>query len=147
MRGAVRSLVVMAVVVATGVAGVGVRAEAQAPKAEPVYDVSFTAGPAGQEAVYTGTSTFIVDAKGMVTGKMAIVSPTTVRANLAGQVDKGSWTFEYTYEMPDQGCTGVLKGSATVPADRKAITGTATVGGDCAPEPMNATFSFTLKAK
>lgn len=147
MRGAVRSGMVMAVIVAAGAAGVGVRAEAQASKAEPVYDVSFTAGPAGQEAVYTGTSTLIIDAKGMVTGKMAIVSPTTVRANLGGQIAKGAWTFEYTYEMPDQGCTGVLKGSATVPADRKAISGSAVISGDCAPEPLTATFSFTLKAK
>lgn len=141
MRGAVRSGTIIAVVLAAAVAG----AEAQAPKAEPVYDVAFTTGPAGEEAVYTGTSTFNVDAKGMVTGKMAIVSPTTVRANLAGQIAKGLWTFEYVYEIPDQGCTGVLKGTATVPADRKEISGTATVGGDCAPEPMSATFSFTLK--
>lgn len=141
MRGAVRSGMVIAVMLAVAVAGTG----AQAPKAEPVYDVSFIAGPAGEEAVYTGTSTFNVDAKGVVTGTMAIVSPTTVRASLAGQVAKGIWTFEYMYEIPDQGCTGVLKGTAEVPADRKLISGTATVGGDCAPEPMNATFSFTLK--
>lgn len=141
MRGAVRSGTVMTLVLAAAVAGAG----AQTPKAEPVYDVAFTTGPAGEEAVYTGTSTFNVDAKGMVTGKMSIVSPTTVRANLAGQIAKGLWTFEYVYEIPDQGCTGVLKGTAKVPADRKEISGTATVGGDCAPEPLNATFSFTLK--
>ncbi len=141
MREAVRSGMVVAVMLAAAVAGAG----AQAPKAEPVYDVAFTTGPAGEEAVYTGTSTFSVDAKGMVTGKMAIVSPTTVRANLSGQIVEGTWTFEYVYEMPDQGCTGVLKGTAKVPADRKTFSGTATVGGDCAPEPMNATFSFTLK--
>ena len=142
MRAVVRSGTVMAVMLAIGVAGMG----AQALKADPVYDVSFTTGPAGEEQVYTGTSTFVVDAKGMVTGKMAILSPTAVRATLAGQVEKGVWTFQYTYEMPDQGCTGTLTGSAKVPADRKAITGTAVVGGDCAPEPMNATFSFSLQA-
>lgn len=141
MRGAVRSGMVSAVMMVAAVAAAG----AQAPKAEPVYDVSFTVGPAGEEAVYTGTSTFNVDAKGMVTGTMAIVTPTTVRANLAGQIAKGAWTFEYAYEIPDQGCTGVLTGTATVPADRKVISGTATVSGDCAPEPMHATFSFTLK--
>ncbi len=141
MRGAVRSGMVIVVMLAASGAGAG----AQAPKAEPVYDVAFTTGPAGEEAVYTGTSTFNVDANGVVTGKMAIVSPTTVRATLSGQITKGTWTFDYVYEIPDQGCTGVLRGTAKVPADRKLISGTAVVAGDCAPEPMNATFSFTLK--
>jgi hypothetical protein len=146
MRKAVRSGLVLAVLVATGMAA-GVRVKAQAPKAEPVYDVSFIAGPAGQEATYTGTSTLVVDAKGVVSGKMNITAPTTVRATLAGQIEKGVWTFKYSYEMPDQGCTGVLSGTAKVPADQKLIAGTVAIGGDCAPEPMNGTFSFTLKAK
>lgn len=120
---------------------------AQAPKVEPVYDVTFVAGPAGQEASYTGTSTFNVDAKGVVTGKMAIVNPTTVRATLSGQMAKGTWTFDYTYEMPDQGCTGTLKGTAKVTEDKKAISGTALIGGDCSPEPMNGTFTFRLQEK
>jgi hypothetical protein len=127
------------------VAGVGLGA--QAPKAEAMYDVTFIAGPAGQEASYTGTSTFVVDAKGVVTGKMTIASPTTVRAILTGTITKGTWTFDYAYEMPDQGCTGNLKGTATVPADRKAISGTALIGGDCAPDPMNGVFTFKLKEK
>jgi hypothetical protein len=144
MRGVVRSGMVIAVMLATAAAGIRAQAPAAA-KAEPLYDVAFTTGPAGQEAVYKGTTTFTVDGKGVVTGKMAIIEPTTVRATLSGQIDKGVWTFAYSYEMPDQGCTGTLKGTAKVPADRKAITGTAVVGGDCAPEPMNATFSFTAK--
>lgn len=137
-----RAAVMAAVLVAAG-AVLG----AQAPKTEPVYDVSFLAGPPGQEATYTGTSTLNIDAKGVVTGKMEIVSPTTVRAALAGQVANGTWTFEYSYEMPDQGCLGMLKGTATVSADRKKISGTALIGGDCAPEPMNGTFSFTQQEK
>ena len=120
---------------------------AQAPKMEPVYDVTFIAGPAGEEAEYTGTSTFSVDAKGMVAGKMVILSPTTVLATLSGRIDQGMWTFEYPYEMTDQGCTGTLKGSAKVPADRKEISGSALIGGDCAPEPMTGTFTFTLQVK
>jgi hypothetical protein len=126
-------------------AGVGIGA--QALKVEPVYDVTFIAGPPGEEASYTGTTTFNVDAKGMVTGKMAIISPTTVRANIAGQIEKGTWTFKYTYEMPDQGCTGSLEGSAPVPADRKTISGKVLIGGECSPEPMNGTFTFKLQEK
>lgn len=137
-----RAAIVAAVFVLAG-AGMG----AQAPKVEPTYDVTFIAGPAGQEAAYTGTSTFVVDAKGGVTGKMTIVSPTTVRATLAGTISKGTWAFEYTYEMPDQGCTGTLKGTAKVPADRKVISGNALIGGECAQEPMNGTFTFKLQEK
>jgi len=138
-----RARVLAAMLVVAGMAGVS----AQTPVTGPVYDVSFLAGPAGEEAAYTGTSTFSVDAKGMVTGTMAIVNPTTVKAKLAGQIEKGIWTFEYPYEMTDQGCMGVLKGTAKVPADKKVISGTVTIGGDCAPEPMNGTFTFTLQAK
>ena len=137
-----RAAVIGAVLVMAA-AGLG----AQAPKVEPVYDVTFVAGPPGQEASYTGTTTFNVDAKGMVTGKMAIANPTTVRANISGQIDKGTWAFEYTYEMPDQGCTGSLKGTGSVPADRKVISGKVLIGGDCSPEPMNGTFTFKLQEK
>lgn len=136
-----------AVAIAAILAITGAGLSAQATKAEPVYDVTFVAGPPGQEASYTGTSTFSVDAKGAVTGKMVITSPTTVRASIAGTLEKGTWTFKYSYEMPDQGCTGSLEGSAAVPADRKAISGKVLIGGDCAPEPMNGTFTFKLQEK
>ena len=136
-----------AVIVAMVLVMAGVGMGAQAPKTEPVYDVTFIAGPPGEEASYTGTTTFNVDAKGMVTGTMAILSPTTVRATIAGQIVKGTWTFKYTYEMPDQGCTGSLEGSAPVPADRKTISGKVLIGGECSPEPMNGTFTFKLQEK
>ena len=138
-----RAGVLAAVLVVAGMAGMS----AQTPAAGPVYDVSFLAGPAGQEAAYTGTTTFSVDAKGMVTGTMALVSPTPVKAKLGRRVDKGEWTFEYPYDMTDQGCMGILKGTAKIPADKKVISGAVTIGGDCAPEPMNGTFTFTLQAK
>ncbi len=137
-----RARVLAAVLVVAGMAGIS----AQTPAAGPVYDVSLLVGPAGQEAAYTGTTTFSVDAKGMVTGTMAIVSPTTVKANLAGRIEKGEWTFEYPYEMTAQGCMGVLNGTAKIPVDKKVISGAVTIGGDCAPEPMNGTFTFTLQA-
>jgi len=115
--------------------------------AAKVYDVSFLAGPPGEEATYTGTTTFSVDAKGMVTGKMSISSPTTVRATLSGQVEKGKWTFDYPYEMVEQGCWGNLKGTADVSSDGKMVSGTALIGGDCSPEPINGKFSFKLQVK
>ena len=136
-----------AVIVAVVLVMVGVGMGAQAPKTGPVYDVTFIAGPPGEEASYTGTTTFNVDAKGVVTGKMAILSPTTVNATIAGQIEKGTWTFKYAYEMPDQGCTGTLEGTAPVPADRKTISGKVLIGGECAPEPMNGTFTFKLQEK
>jgi len=109
------------------------------------YDVVFVLP--GDSPQHTGTTTFSADAKGVVTGTLRIDMPTTVTATLAGTLKDGKWTFEYPYAIPDQGCTGTVSGSAKVPADRKVISGEATIGGQCAPEPIAATFSFTLRQK
>lgn len=120
-----------------------VPASAQAP----TYNVSWIAGPPGQEATYTGTTTFAVDAKGVVTGRMALIDPVGVNAAISGTVAKDVWTFEFGYEIPDQMCSGTLKGTGKVAADRKAIQGTAVIAGACVPEPFNSTFTFTLQEK
>lgn len=120
-----------------------VPASAQAP----TYNVSWIAGPPGEEATYTGTTTFNVDAKGAVTGRMALTDPVGVSAALAGTVEKGVWTFEFSYEIPDQQCTGVLKGTGKISEGRKTIQGTALIAGACAPQPFNSTFTFTLQEK
>ncbi len=113
----------------------------------PTYDVSWVAGPPGSEQTYTGTATMAVDGKGVVTGKLAITSPEAVNATLTGTVAKDTWTFEYPYEIPVQGCTGVIKGTARIGAGKKTVEGTAMIGGGCAPEPFNSTFKFTLQEK
>lgn len=113
----------------------------------PTYAVNWVAGPPGSEQTYTGTTTWAVDGKGVVTGKLAITSPAAVNANLSGTVAKGTWTFEYPYEIPEQQCTGVIKGTAKVGAGNKTVEGTATIGGACAPEPFSSTFKFTLQEK
>lgn len=113
----------------------------------PTYDVSWVAGPPGQEQTYSGTTTFSVDAKGVVTGKLAITLPAAVNAALSGSVVKDTWTFEYPYEIPDQMCSGTIKGTAKVGEGRKTIQGTAVIGGGCAPEPFNSTFTFTRQEK
>jgi hypothetical protein len=120
-----------------------VPASAQAP----TYNVSWIAGPPGDEATYTGTATMNVDAKGVVTGKLGLVDPVAVTAALAGTIAKDTWTFEFAYEIPDQMCTGTLKGSGKVSEGRKTIQGTAIVGGECAPEPFDSSFTFTLQEK
>jgi hypothetical protein len=113
----------------------------------PTYDVNWVAGPPGSEQTYTGTTTWAVDSKGAVTGKLAITSPAAVNAVLSGTVAKDTWTFDYPYEIPEQQCTGVIKGTAKVSADKKTVEGTATIGGGCAPEPFNSTFKFTQQTK
>lgn len=113
----------------------------------PTYNVSWIAGPPGEEATYTGTTTFVVDAKGAVTGKLALIDPVGVTATLGGTIVQDTWTFEIGYEIPDQMCTGTLKGSAKVAAERKTIQGAALIAGECAPEPFNSTFTFTLQEK
>lgn len=113
----------------------------------PTYNVSWVAGPPGQEQTYTGTTTFSVDAKGVVTGKLALTAPVGVNGTLAGTVVKDTWTFEYGYQIPDQMCSGTIKGTAKIAEGRKSVKGTAVIGGDCAPEPFNSTFTFTLPEK
>ena len=115
-----------------------------AQQAPPTYDAKFTTAE-GQ--VYSGTLTFAVDAKGVVTGKMKLVDPTEVTGTLAGTVKGGMWTFEYPYEIPAQGCTGTVKGSAKVPADQKVIEGKGIAGGGCAEQPIELTFTLTKQAK
>ncbi len=120
-----------------------VPASAQAP----TYNVSWIAGPPGQEATYTGTTTFVVDAKGVVTGKLSLINPVGVNAAISGTVAKDVWTFDFGYEIPDQMCSGTLKGTGKVAAGRKTIQGTAVIAGACVPEPFNSTFTFTLQEK
>ena len=115
-----------------------------AQQAPATYDAKFTTAE-GQ--VYSGTLTFAVDAKGVVTGKMKLVDPTEVTGTLAGTVKGGMWTFEYPYEIPAQGCTGTVKGSAKVPADQKVIEGKGIAGGACAEQPIELTFTLTKQGK
>jgi hypothetical protein len=111
---------------------------------QATYDAKFT-GADGQ--VYTGTLTFAVDPKGAVSGKMKLVDPIEVLGTLAGTVKDGTWTFEYPYEIPQQGCTGVVKGTAKVPTDQKVIEGKGVAGGGCAEQPIELTFTLTRQAK
>ena len=67
-------------------------------------------------------------------------------ATLAGEVKDGPWAIDHTYSMPAQGCSGTIKGTAKVPADRKVISGTVTIGGACVESPTEATFTFTQQA-
>jgi hypothetical protein len=115
-----------------------------AQQTAPTYDAKFVTAE-GQ--AYTGTMTFSVDAKGVVSGKMRLVDPTEVTGTLAGTVKGGTWTFEFPYEIPAQGCTGTVKGSAKVPADQKVIEGKGVAGGACAEQPIDLTFTLTKQAK
>ena len=133
-----RSLLLVSVVLSGGVF------QGTAPAA-PTYDATFTLDTNGE--VYTGTTTFVVDAKGAVTGKMVLTQPTEVNAMLGGVVKDGNWDVAYDYAIPAQNCTGSLKGAAQVPKDMKVIAGKVTIGGACTEQVMTATFSFTRREK
>jgi hypothetical protein len=115
----------------------------QTAPAAPTYDAKYSVQTPDGAQDYTGTTTFAVDAKGVVTGKMTLNNPTVVTANLNGTIKDGVWTFEYEYAIPDRNCTGTVKGTGKVPADRKLISGSAAISGACAEQPLTATFSFT----
>ncbi len=113
----------------------------------PVYDATFSVTTENGTQAYTGTTTFVVDAKGVVTGKMNLTQPTAVEGTLSGTIKGGTWTFEYPYSIAEQNCSGTVKGTGTVPADHKAISGTATILGACTSQPLAATFTFKLQEK
>ena len=115
---------------------------AQTP-APPQYDAKFVLTD-GQ--VYSGTTTFEVDAKGVVTGRMVLTQPTPVTSTLAGSLKDGIWTFTYNYSASGQGCAGTLTGTAKVPTDRKLISGNAIITG-CSEEPLATVFTFTMQPK
>ncbi len=107
----------------------------------PTYAVTYTL----DQGTYTGSTTFNVDRKGVVTGTMSLTSPIAVNGTLNGEVKNGTWTFDFPYTIAEQGCSGTVKGAAKVSADRKTISGDATIDGACVEQPTAATFSFTRK--
>jgi hypothetical protein len=115
--------------------------EAQTPP--PQYDARFVLT---NGAVYEGTTTFVVDEKSVVTGRMVLTVPTPVNSTLAGSLKDGIWTFKYAYIATDDGCSGTVTGTAKVPTDRKLISGNAVIDG-CTEEPLAAVFTFTGRDK
>lgn len=117
-------------------------AVAQNPPATPIptYDVRVDV-----DQTYTGTTTFAADQSGKVSGTMHLDSPAAVDAKLSGVVKDGTWTFDYEFSMPDQGCAGRASGTAKVSADGSTISGNIAVGGDCVQQPQSGSFSFTRK--
>jgi hypothetical protein len=117
----------------------GLTIRGQAP---PPYDVRVEF-----DQVSTGTTTFVVDKAGKVSGTMHIDTPNVVDATLAGTIKDGVWTFEYPFSMPDQNCTGTASGTAKVTADVSSVSGTVSISGGCAPQPMSGAFTFTKRPK
>lgn len=113
----------------------------QAGPGAVTYDAAFVLA----QGTYTGTTTFEIGKDGKVTGTMKLTDPTIVDATLAGTVKDGTWTFEYTYTIPEQGCSGTVKGTATVDKDASLVKGEVTIGGACVEEPTQATFAFSKK--
>jgi hypothetical protein len=113
--------------------------------AAPAYDVRFDVKADGETQTYLGTTTFVIAADGKVTGTMKVTQPTIVDAALAGAVKGDTWTFEYGYAIPEQACQGIVTGTGKVSADRKTIEGQARIAGECAPTPLEASFSFVRK--
>ncbi len=135
-----RSLVLAAVLAGSGVW----QGTTPPPTPEPTYDAKYTDAD-GQ--VYTGTLTFAVDAKGVVTGRMKLTDPLEIVATLGGTVKDGKWTFDYPYEIPAQGCSGTVKGTGDISPDSKTVQGSATSGGTCSEQPTQLTFTLTRQAK
>jgi hypothetical protein len=106
----------------------------------PTYDATFVVAD-GQ--AYKGTMTFRVDRQGAVTGRLNLTQPLGVTGTLAGAVKDGTWTFEYPYAIAEKNCTGVVKGTGKVPADKQSICGTVVISGVCSATPQKGTFTMS----
>lgn len=113
----------------------------QAPAA-PIYDVKVDL-----DHTSTGTTTFVVDKDGNVSGTLHIEAPDVAEAKLAGSIKDGVWTYKYPFSMPDRNCTGTVAGMAKVTADQASVSGSMTVSGACTDQPMDGTFTFTRRSK
>lgn len=126
-----------------GALAVSATLAAQQPAAthDAVFDV--------EGATYSGSTTFVVDKAGAVTGTMKLDSPAIVDAKLNGVIKDGVWTFSYPFTMDNQGqaCSGTVAGSGKMSANNAETTGTVTISGNCSPDPLTGTFMFKKKAK
>lgn len=135
----------LAIAVTLIVSSSAVRAQAPAAPAAPAppgYDAKFLIENTTE---YVGTTTFAVGEKGDVTGALTITGPLEGTGTLSGPIKDGTWTARIEFTLPAQACSGVVTGSAPVPADRKLISGTATITSSCVENPQSATFTFTKK--
>jgi hypothetical protein len=139
----VRAIRFAALTLATSTALGLAATSAQTPA--PTYDAVFEVQ--GQQ--YVGTTTFMVDKAGKVSGAMTLVNPATVNAKLGGELAKGIWKFSYAFTMDNQGtpCEGTLSGTAKVNDTHTEAAGDVTISGSCSPEPLAGTFKFTKKSK
>jgi hypothetical protein len=97
--------------------------------------------------VSTGTATFAVDKTGKVSGSLHIDTPTELNAELAGTVKDGTWTFEFSFSMPTENCSGTASGTAKVTTDLNTVSGTVKASGECTPDPVSGPFTFTKRLK
>jgi hypothetical protein len=111
--------------------------------AAPAYDVIFEV----QGSQYVGTTSFLVDKAGKVTGTMKLTDPALVNAKLNGEVANGVWKFAYPFTMDNQGqaCEGTVSGTAKLTADQGEAVGDVNISGSCSADAMVGTFKFTKK--
>jgi hypothetical protein len=132
-----------AFVAAMFVTTLSARQAAPAAPAGPTYDVDFEV----QGSQYVGSTTFVVDKAGKVTGTMKLTDPALVNAKLNGEVAAGVWKFAYPFTMDNQGqaCEGTVSGTAKVTADHGEAVGDVNISGSCSADALVGTFKFTKK--
>jgi hypothetical protein len=125
---------------ATLLLSIAVSAQQAAAPASPKYDATFDVNG----STYAGSTTFVVDKAGKVTGTMKLETPAVVDAKLNGDLKDGVWTFNYPFTMDNQGepCSGTVSGTAKVTPDMSEATGTVTIAGACTPDALSGTFAF-----
>jgi hypothetical protein len=137
------SICCAATVAVASVVTLSARQAAPAAPAGPTYDVVFDV----QGSQYVGTTSFVVDKAGKVSGTMKLTDPALVDAKLNGEVANGVWKFSYPFTMDNQGqaCEGTVSGTAKLTADHGEAVGDVNIAGTCSADALVGTFKFTKK--
>jgi hypothetical protein len=117
-------------------------AQSPVPPPDPTYDARFVVE---QAVEYVGTTTFAVGSSGEARGQLVIAAPLEGTGVLSGAVKDGTWAARIEFTLGPEGCKGVVSGTATVPADARVVTGTATITSTCVANQQAATFTFTRR--
>ncbi|MDX1576909.1 MAG: hypothetical protein R3266_00425 [Gemmatimonadota bacterium] len=119
---------------------------------EPGYDYNldgtYIAEFVGDDGtVFTGSMTLETLPGGEVTGTMDLVDPLAITGQVGGLIVGSEASFEVTFDIPDQGCGGIVAGSGVIAAGGGGVEGMFDdITDDCGGAPTSISFTLVLDA-
>ena len=95
------------------------------------------------DASYTGSMTMETASGGMVSGSMSVTSPVTITGTVNGMISADTLTFESSYEIAENGCTGIVTGVGVIADGGGTVSGSMDVYDACADQTLQGSFDLT----